>query len=74
MAVNSVINEKPNNIIDGVIHIIYSCCREDYEGQMLEFVKKISNETLDRRGAVSGGFLHLFYTLLISMFTSPVVE
>ena len=33
------------NIIDGVIHIIYSCCREDYEGQMLEFVKKISNES-----------------------------
>ena len=26
------------------MHIIYSCCREDYEGQMLEFVQKISNE------------------------------
>ena len=37
-------NNYSYNIIDGVMHIIYSCCREDYEGQMLEFVKKISNE------------------------------
>lgn len=33
------------NIIDGVMHIIYSSCREKYEGQMLEFVEKISDES-----------------------------
>ena len=32
------------NIIDGVMHIIYSSCVEKYEGQMLEFVNKISDE------------------------------
>lgn len=37
-------NNYSYNIIDGVIYIRYSCCREDYEGQMLDFVKKISNE------------------------------
>lgn len=33
------------NIIDGVMHIIYSSCREKYEGQMLEFVRNISEES-----------------------------
>lgn len=33
------------NIEDGVMHIIYSSCRENYEGQMLEFIKKIKEES-----------------------------
>ena len=33
------------NIIDGVLHIIYSSCREKYEGQMIEFIQKIEEES-----------------------------
>lgn len=37
-------NNYTYEIVDEVIHIIYSSCREDYEGQMLEFVHKIKEE------------------------------
>lgn len=37
-------NNYSYKIIDGIMYIVYSTCREDYEGQMLDFINKISND------------------------------
>lgn len=56
-------NNYSYNIIDGVMYIRYSSCREDYEGQMIKFVQKISSEAyinnitkfiVDIRGNIGG--------------------